>query len=172
MTLLAFGEMVDTPAGAISFAASAQGIKAVGFCTMQALRKRLNYGLDTPSLDGYLHVTQLLTELMAYFSGNPKPFAVPVDFSSVTAFQKTVYLAACEIPIGGIITYAQLAQKIAQPKAIRAVAFALAANPLPIIIPCHRVIGTDGKLHGYNAPNGIQTKALLLSLEGVSLELG
>ncbi len=67
------------------------------------------------------------------------------------------------------LTYADVAQQIGQPKAVRAVGRANATNPMPIIIPCHRVLGSDGRLHGYGGPGGLDTKAWLLRLEGAWL---
>jgi methylated-DNA-[protein]-cysteine S-methyltransferase len=86
-----------------------------------------------------------------------------------TAFQKKVWKALLEIPKGKTITYKELAKKINKPKAIRAVANAVGANPLIIKIPCHRVIRSDGSLGGYSGKGGVKTKRLLLEKEGIKL---
>jgi methylated-DNA-[protein]-cysteine S-methyltransferase len=70
------------------------------------------------------------------------------------------------IPYGRLSTYGEIAAQIGNPKSVRAVGRANATNPIPIVIPCHRVIGSDGKLHGYGAPGGLETKAWLLRMEG------
>lgn len=91
-----------------------------------------------------------------------------IDFQKLigTPFQKKVWRAITQIQKGQVLTYKELAQKIGRPKAFRAVANAVGANPLPIQIPCHRVIRSDGSLGGYSAPGGIKTKKKLLQKEG------
>lgn len=87
-----------------------------------------------------------------------------------TPFQKKVWRELLNIPKGKIITYKELAKKIGKPKAVRAVANAVGANPLTIIIPCHRVIRSDGTLGGYSGRGGIKTKRALLMKEGIDLK--
>ncbi len=84
-----------------------------------------------------------------------------------TSFQKKVWMELQNIPKGKVITYKELAKKIGKPKAIRAVANAVGANPCAPEIPCHRVVRSDGSLGGYSGKGGIKTKKLLLSKEGV-----
>ena len=86
-----------------------------------------------------------------------------------TAFQKKVWNEIDKIPRGKVITYGQIAKNIGQPKAARAVANACGANPNPIVVPCHRVIRSDGELGGYSGPGGIEQKRELLREEGVNL---
>ena len=104
----------------------------------------------------------LVAELDAYFAGALKEFTVPVNPVG-TAFRKTVWDALCTIPYGETISYKQLAQRINNPAAIRAVGGANHNNPISIIIPCHRVIGADGKLVGYGG--GLDAKEFLLEHE-------
>ena len=89
--------------------------------------------------------------------------------SEGTAFQKKVWNEIDKIPRGKVITYGQIAKNIGQPKAARAVANACGANPNPIVVPCHRVIRSDGELGGYSGPGGIEQKRELLREEGVNL---
>ena len=89
-----------------------------------------------------------------------------MDWSVLTPFQAEVLQAVYTIPYGRLLTYKDIAEQIGKPGAVRAVGRANATNPMPIIIPCHRVLGADGKLHGYSAPGGLETKAWLLRLEG------
>lgn len=96
-------------------------------------------------------------------------FTDRVRKSSGTAFQKKVWHALCKVPKGTVVTYAQLAKSIGKPKAVRAVANAVGANPFAPDVPCHRVIRTDGTLGGYSGKGGIVTKKKLLEKEGVSL---
>jgi methylated-DNA-[protein]-cysteine S-methyltransferase len=93
-----------------------------------------------------------------------------IDLKSLpgTSFQKKVWAALCRIPRGTTITYKELAQKIGHPKAVRAVANAVGANPLAPKIPCHRVIRSDGKPGGYSAAGGARAKLRILHTEGVN----
>jgi|TARA_B100001079_G_scaffold105386_1_gene90450 methylated-DNA-[protein]-cysteine S-methyltransferase len=86
-----------------------------------------------------------------------------------TAFQKKVWSEIDKIPRGEVVTYSQIAKNIGHPKAARAVANACGANPNPIIVPCHRVIRSDGELGGYSGPGGIKKKKELLENEGISI---
>ncbi|OGI63585.1 6-O-methylguanine DNA methyltransferase [Candidatus Nomurabacteria bacterium RIFCSPHIGHO2_01_FULL_40_12] len=86
-----------------------------------------------------------------------------------TIFQKKVWRALCDIPKGKTITYKELAKKIGRPRSARAVANAVGANPMTIIIPCHRVVRTNGTLGGYSGKGGIKTKQALLRKEGVKI---
>ena len=86
-----------------------------------------------------------------------------------TAFQKKVWSALLKIPKGKTLTYKQLAKNIDNPKAVRAVGNAVGKNPLPIIIPCHRVIKSDGSLGGYSGKGGVKTKKMLLKKESVKI---
>jgi len=101
-----------------------------------------------------------------YVAGRRAAFDVPVDLSHVSAFQRQVLLAASAIPRGQVRTYGELAQAIGRPGAARAVGQALGRNPVPIVVPCHRVLASDGSLRGYSGGGGVATKAQLLRLEG------
>lgn len=92
--------------------------------------------------------------------------AKTLDMSWATDFQRQVYKAMMKIKPGQVLTYKQLAEKIGKPKAFRAVAQACARNKLPILIPCHRVVRSDGGLGGYSGTGGLTTKKYLLNLEG------
>ena len=102
-------------------------------------------------------------QLQAYFSGEIEAFDLPLDATG-TPFQQSVWRALCAIPYGETRSYRELAEAIGNPKAVRAVARANGANPLSIVVPCHRVIGADGTLTGY--AGGLEMKARLLVLEG------
>lgn len=102
-------------------------------------------------------------ELTAYFAGARRRFAVPVDLSSVTAFRRRVLQALMRVPYGATESYGGLAAAIGSPGAARAVGQALARNPVPVIAPCHRIIGADGGLTGFGG--GLEWKRALLALE-------
>ena len=105
-------------------------------------------------------------QLEEYFTGSRKVFDLPLDWSSLSGFQRKVLELTEEIPYGDVLTYGELARKLGNSAASRAVGAALGRNPMPILIPCHRVVAADGRLTGYSAAEGIKTKAWLLSLEG------
>ncbi len=88
---------------------------------------------------------------------------------NVSPFHRKVYNALCKVPAGKTITYAELARRAGSPGAARAVGTAMAKNPFPVVIPCHRVVAGNGKLGGYSGRGGVATKKALLALEGVSL---
>jgi methylated-DNA-[protein]-cysteine S-methyltransferase len=109
-------------------------------------------------------------ELTEYFSGRRMNFDFALDLSGATPFQKKAYTVMCSIPFGEVRTYRWLAQSLGNPKALRAVGGANAKNRWPIVIPCHRVIGSDGFLTGFSAPGGLALKTTLLELEGIPVE--
>jgi len=118
---------------------------------------------DVRRLGGDPRLAQVADELLAYLAGRLKQFTVPLDLRG-TPFQLEVWRAVQAIPFGEVRTYAQVATAIGRPSACRAVGAANGANPTPILIPCHRVIGSDGALTGY--VGGIPLKKRLLELEG------
>lgn len=111
----------------------------------------------------------MLNQVLSQFTDHPAALDLPLDLRA-TAFQMRVWEALRRIPRGETTTYAQLAQSLGQPKAVRAVARACATNPVAVVVPCHRVIGSNGKLTGYRW--GIQRKQKLLELEGSSAKRG
>ena len=111
-------------------------------------------------------VAPVLTELEEYFAGERQAFDVPVDLAGLTPFQREVLSATRAIPFGEVRTYGKVAALIGRPKASRAVGRALSQNPIAVIVPCHRVIASDGSLRGYTGAGGVATKRFLLQLEG------
>ena len=108
----------------------------------------------------------IIKRLERYCSGkNVALGSVPVDWSSLTAFHKKVLKAAAQIPYGSVDTYSGLARKIDSPKSARAVGNALAKNPFPLIVPCHRIIRGDGRMGGFSAAGGVRLKRRLLKME-------
>jgi methylated-DNA-[protein]-cysteine S-methyltransferase len=105
--------------------------------------------------------------LEKYFNGERVSFNLPVDRSGFTLFQSSVYEAVVMIPRGKVKSYGEIALQIGRPRSARGVGMAMAHNPLPIIIPCHRVVGASGALTGYSAPGGVMSKKWLLLMEGV-----
>lgn len=124
--------------------------------------RTLVFGAFAPSLPSTPLLCRTQTQLQEYFSGRRRNFTLPLAPKG-TAFQCAVWRALQEIPYGQRRTYGQLAAQIGRPRACRAVGMANHCNPLPVIIPCHRVIGADGSLTGY--AGGLERKAFLLALE-------
>ena len=114
---------------------------------------------DDPRLD------DLKTKLQQYFDGQRVLFDEPLDLRGATAFQGRVWSAVRDIPYGETRSYGQIAQQVGSPGAARAVGQAMAANPVPIVVPCHRVIGSDGNLRGFGG--GLDLKRRLLEMERV-----
>lgn len=111
---------------------------------------------------------EAIVQLQEYFKGNRQAFDLPLDISLGTEFQQRVWRALQDINYGETISYATLAKNVDNPKGYRAVANANGKNPFSIIIPCHRVIASDGKLGGYTG--GLDKKEYLLTLEGVEIK--
>lgn len=105
-------------------------------------------------------------QMCEYLNGARTGFDFPIDWERLPSFQRRVLQATFAIPYGQTRTYQQIAAQVGSPLAPRAVGRAEATNPMPLVVPCHRVLGTDGKLHGYGGPGGLETKEWLLHLEG------
>jgi methylated-DNA-[protein]-cysteine S-methyltransferase len=117
-------------------------------------------------------VASLLERLQRHWAGEPQRYDdVQVDVSGVPAFHRAVYAAARGLGVGQTCTYGELAARLGVPGAARAVGQALARNPLPLVVPCHRVLAAGGRPGGFSAPGGLATKVRLLGAEGVVLRL-
>ncbi|MGD2156619.1 MAG: methylated-DNA--[protein]-cysteine S-methyltransferase [Anaerolineales bacterium] len=162
------GQSATTPLGPIWVAASERGLVAVGLRTnqkkfIQQITKRYRAEI----LQGEEYTQQAAQQVAEYLNRKRRTFNLRIDWSVMTPFQEQVLRATLAIPRGETRSYGELAAQIGNPKAARAVGRAEATNPMPLVIPCHRVIGADGSLHGYSAPGGLETKAWLLRFEGV-----
>lgn len=116
-------------------------------------------------------IARLIRQIAAHLKGKAQDFsAIPVFIEKATPFMRAVYDAARRIPAGEVVSYAELARRIKKPGAVRAVGTALGKNPVPLIIPCHRIIAASGKLGGFSAQGGLDAKKMLLHCEGVSVE--
>jgi methylated-DNA-[protein]-cysteine S-methyltransferase len=147
-----------SPLGTIQIAATASGICGVYF--EQHAHFKGSDGWQRRADNPLLQLAA--QQLDAYFAGQRQSFELPLDLSG-TDFQQSVWRQLRKIPYGGTINYAQLAQRIDNPKAVRAVAAANGRNTVSIITPCHRVIGSNGDLTGY--AGGLERKRYLLALE-------
>ena len=150
---------IDCPVGTLSLAASDAGLHAFEF---PANRHPVRRDRDWREGDHPL-LRRAQAQLDAYFAGTRRDFDLPLAPRG-TPFQRQVWFALASIPYGGTASYAQLAARVDRPAATRAVGAANGRNPLPIVLPCHRVIGADGSLTGFGG--GLPTKRFLLELEG------
>ena len=158
---------MDSLIGPVWVAATETGICTVGLGAGQPERffARLSKHVSpAPPREDAEALASALTQLREYFSRIRRTFDLPLDARG-TPFQHAVWAKVARIPYGVTMTYGEIARRIGRPNAARAVGAANGANPLPILIPCHRVIGTGGALTGYGG--GLEVKAALLRLEGV-----
>ncbi len=153
MTL--WGCCIESPIGPLTIAVDDRGAA-----------KCLHFGrVDDPDMrDDSAAIAPMRTQLEEYFAGERRAFDLELDPEG-TVFQRDVWRALVSIPYGQTASYGELAERAGRPGAFRAVGAANGANPIAIIIPCHRIIGSDGSLTGFGG--GIETKAALLALEGV-----
>jgi methylated-DNA-[protein]-cysteine S-methyltransferase len=165
-----YGKMQDTPVGTIWIAASARGLIAISLWPEEerfmAEVARLAGSRPRCAPEESAVIQETIKQLEEYFRGERSEFELPVDWGVMPSFQQEVLRLVSAVPYGCTTSYGDIARQFGKSGAHRAVGRANATNPLPIIIPCHRVLGSDGKLHGYGAPGGLETKAWLLRLEG------
>ena len=161
-------DFADSPVGPLLVAATERGVCRISFdpepdAEVDALARAFGARvLRSPgSLDG------IRRELDGYFDGSRRIFDVSVDVDALPAFQRLVLRELARVPYGETATYGALAARIERPSAARAVGGALNRNPIPIILPCHRVVGATGTLVGY--AGGLDRKRALLRLEGASV---
>lgn len=146
---------MDSPIGALRLAATEHGVSRVCF-----------EGEPLP-IDAPPAAPLATQELAEYFAGTRREFTVPLDLRGVTAFREAVLRELMTVPYGETTTYAELARAVGNPRAVRAVGSACATNPLPLFIPCHRVLRSDGQLGGYRG--GVEAKRVLLRMEGIDV---
>ena len=151
-----FERVIDTPIGKLTLCADETGI-----C-------ELKFGMQSTRTDDVSMLDQAQQELEEYFAGRRKLFSVPLSIHG-TPFQESVWRALIEVPYGETISYGELARRVNNPKACRAVGMANHVNRIPIFIPCHRVVGANGKLTGY--AGGLEIKRMLLKTEGIDVKV-
>lgn len=158
MSALVYTQIDDSPVGPLLLAGSADALHVLSFGVGSRPRE---IGAEwTADVKGVL--TDVRRELDQYFAGRLKRFSTRLAFNG-TAFQNAVWKELTRIPYGETVSYLDLAKRIDNPKAVRAVGMANGANPIAIIVPCHRVIGSNGSLTGFGG--GLPTKRALLELE-------
>lgn len=164
------GRMPDSPIGPIWVAVSQLGLITVEWdLTGEDFSRWLTKRFQSTIVYDEERTTLPRHEINEYLNGKRHHFDLPLDLTRLSPFQKQVLQLTMLIPFAQTMTYQQIASQAGKPQAARAVGRAEATNPIPLVIPCHRVIGSDGSLHGYGGPGGIKLKAWLLQLERNSL---
>jgi methylated-DNA-[protein]-cysteine S-methyltransferase len=156
-----FFKEMESPVGRLKIVASDKGLTAILWENDNPNRIRVRTYTENSTHPVLLEVEQQLQE---YFAGKRTLFSLPLDPVG-TEFQREVWNILSGIPYGETMTYAGIAKQMGNPKAVRAVGAANGRNPISIVVPCHRVIGSSGELTGF--AGGLEAKATLLSLEGV-----
>jgi methylated-DNA-[protein]-cysteine S-methyltransferase len=159
---------VDSPVGTLLLAATPRGVVRVGFSTEDAddVLDELAQRLSPRVLEAPARLDAARRELEEYFEGRRHGFDLTLDWSLAGAgFRRKVLRATARIPFGEVRTYRQMAVTAGSPRAYRAAGNALGSNPIPVIVPCHRVLASGGGLGGYGG--GLDIKQQLLKLEGV-----
>lgn len=154
---------IETPMGLMEFQITTFGIKRARFLPGPTANN-----FHSPRKDPLCE--KLSDQINGYFEKSRHKFELTLDFTDVPEFQMKVLLFTKEIRWGEVLSYQEVAWRIDRPNAVRAVANSLAHNPLLLLVPCHRVIGSDRKMHGFASPNGINTKVWLLQHEGHQFE--
>ncbi len=157
---------VDTPFGTLTAAATERGLVRIAFPEEDegAVLTGLAARISPRVLERPAQLDPVRRELEEYFEGRRREFELPLDLALVSPFGRRVLAAAAAIPYGGVRTYTQVATQAGSPRGSRAAGNALGANPIPIVLPCHRVLRGSGALGGYRG--GLDRKRTLLELEG------
>ena len=161
--------------GTIWLAFSARGLVCVEFSVsrrgFEATVKKLIQEAHIIEDGGSEPLAGALRQMADYACGERRRFEIAIDWSSIRSeFNRRSLQAVVRIPYGQTRTYGQVAAQIGAPGAARAMGRANATNPMPLVIPCHRVLGSDGKLHGYGGAGGLKTKRWLLDMEHARLD--
>jgi methylated-DNA-[protein]-cysteine S-methyltransferase len=161
---------LDSPLGTLLLAATPRGLVRVAYANgdQDAILERLAATLSPRVLAAPRQLEEPRRELDQYFAGRRRSFEIALDWSLTHGFGRRVLKATTRIPYGSVSTYAAVAAGAGSPRGSRAAGNALGANPLPIVVPCHRVLRSGGALGGYTG--GVERKRTLLAVEGAGLE--
>jgi methylated-DNA-[protein]-cysteine S-methyltransferase len=158
-------DLTDSPIGPLLVAATERGVCRISFDPEPERElETLARAFGARVLRSPRPLARTRRELDDYFAGRRRVFELPVDLTVLPLFQRTVLEELVRVPFGQVETYGGLAARVGRPRAARAVGGALNRNPVPIVVPCHRVVGSTGKLVGYGG--GLERKERLLALEG------
>lgn len=160
--------IAESPIGELLIAATGQGVCRIAFDADPERQLHDLAGLFGPRvLAGSEPLEAVVAQLNEYFAGQRESFELELDLTPVAPFHREVLAVLADVPYGTVTTYGALATEAGRPRAARAVGSAMNRNPIPIVLPCHRVVGSDGSLTGY--AGGLSRKQALLALEGASL---
>ncbi|MFF4032434.1 methylated-DNA--[protein]-cysteine S-methyltransferase [Streptomyces sviceus] len=164
--------VVGTDIGPLLLAATDEGLVNVVFHATDAVRDRAlerlasRLGAEPVEAPGSPLLTEAIHQVEAYFAGERHDFELPLDWSLISGFNRQVLRElASGVRFGQVVGYGDLAGRVGQPGAAQAVGMAMGSNPLPVVVPCHRVVESDGGIGGFGG--GLETKRKLLALEGV-----
>ncbi|MBW8739635.1 MAG: methylated-DNA--[protein]-cysteine S-methyltransferase [Streptomyces turgidiscabies] len=164
--------VVGSDIGPLLLAATHEGLVNVVFHATESVRERTverlvsRLGAEPVEAPGSPLLAEAIRQFAAYFAGERHDFELPLDWSLISGFNRQVLRElASGVPYGAVVGYGDLAGRVGQPGAAQAVGAAMGANPLPVVVPCHRVVESDGGLGGFGG--GLETKRKLLALEGV-----
>ncbi|HET6856028.1 MAG TPA: methylated-DNA--[protein]-cysteine S-methyltransferase [Streptomyces sp.] len=162
----------DAGIGSLLLAVTADGLVSVVFHAGPAVREkalaqlRARLGAEPTEAPGSARLAEPIRQFQAYFAGELRDFDLPLDWSLTSGFNRQVLRELAKgVPYGAVVGYGALATRVGQPGAAQAVGAAMGSNPLPVVVPCHRVVESDGGLGGFGG--GLETKRGLLALEGV-----
>ncbi|MEU6225839.1 methylated-DNA--[protein]-cysteine S-methyltransferase [Streptomyces sp. NPDC047042] len=164
--------VVGTDIGPLLLAATHEGLVNVVFHATESVRERAverlasRFGEQPVEEPGSPLLAEAIRQFTAYFAGERHDFELPLDWSLISGFNRQVLRElASGVPYGAVVGYGDLADRVGRPGAAQAVGAAMGANPLPVVVPCHRVVESGGGLGGFGG--GLETKRKLLALEGV-----
>lgn len=166
MVDIAFATM-DSPIGALLLAATPEGLLRIGFDNETEVLEDLADRVSPRILEYPARLAGARKELEEYFAGRLDRFESALDWTLIGGFRRRILEVTAEIPFGSVSTYQDVAGRVGRPKGARAAGQALGGNPIPVIIPCHRVLRSGGGMGGY--AGGIDRKEFLLRLEGAML---
>ncbi|MFF4524649.1 methylated-DNA--[protein]-cysteine S-methyltransferase [Streptomyces bluensis] len=164
--------VVGTDIGPLLLAATRDGLVNIVFHATDAVRDQAlgrlasRFGTEPVEVPDSPLLTEAIHQVAAYFSGERRGFDLPLDWSLISGFNRQVLRElASGVPYGSVVGYGDLARRVGQPGAAQAVGMAMGSNPLPVVVPCHRVVESGGGIGGFGG--GLETKRKLLALEGV-----
>lgn len=152
--------------GPLIICATAKGICKCEFSSLGDFERRILSQDECADAKAAHILSSAVLQINGYLLGKLTQFDIPIDWDGISPFAHKVYQATMKIPFGEVRSYGEIAHAIGMPRASRGVGQALGANPIALIIPCHRVVGKDRHLHGFSAPGGLETKSWLLQHEG------
>jgi methylated-DNA-[protein]-cysteine S-methyltransferase len=156
--------LTDSPVGPLTLAATPAGLIRIAFGHEDDVLEELAQRISPRVLESPARLDDVRRQLDEYFAGRRQHFDVALDWSLSQGFRRTALQKLVEVPYGHTVSYKELAERAGNPKASRATGTAMATNPIPLVVPCHRVLRSGGKLGGYGG--GLDAKVWLLRLEG------